>query len=71
MKKTSENIWKLCDKLLTFAPAFRKEAARVDILTKPVQAQFLSFPSLSHRETTRGNERNGALKKLPKTFGRY
>ena len=25
-KKTSENIWKICNKVLTFAPAFRKEA---------------------------------------------
>ena len=27
-KKTSENIWRLCDKVLTFAPAFRKECNR-------------------------------------------
>ena len=27
-KKTSENIWKLCNKVLTFAPAFRKECNR-------------------------------------------
>ena len=27
-KKTFENIWRLCDKVLTFAPAFRKECNR-------------------------------------------
>jgi len=31
-KKTSENIWKIWDKVLTFAPAFKKEAALIEIL---------------------------------------
>ena len=28
LKKTFENIWRLCDKVLTFAPAFRKDCNR-------------------------------------------
>ena len=71
-KKTFENIWKLCNKVLTFAPAFRKEA--IEWLTTWTEAWCLelylfrfSFISLSPRETTRKRK----WKKLPKIFGRY
>lgn len=33
-EKTSENIWKIWNKVLTFAPAFKKEAALIEILFK-------------------------------------
>lgn len=71
-KKTFENIWKLCNKVLTFAPAFRKEA--IEWLTTWTEAWCLelylfrfSFISLSPRETTRKRK----WKKTSKIFGRY
>ena len=54
IKKTSENIWKICFKVLTFAPAFREEAdAESASLIEAALRTSSSFISLSQRETTR------------------
>mgnify|MGYP007009209637 CR=1 FL=1 len=68
-KKTSGNIWKICLKVLTFAPAFREEAdARSASLIEAALRTSSSFISLSQRETTRKRKKE---KKLSKLFGRY
>ena len=58
LKKNFRNIWRLCDKVLTFAPAFPKGMqSTIDLLIKkPVLLRTpfsSSFTSLSQRETTR------------------
>ena len=53
-KKTSGNIWKICLKVLTFAPAFREDAdAESASLIEAALRTSSSFISLSQRETTR------------------
>ncbi|WP_222850741.1 MULTISPECIES: hypothetical protein, partial [Bacteroides] len=63
MKKNFRNIWKLSDKVLTFAPAFQEMVSlEIDLLTETVLRASSSFISLSQRETTRKR------KKRKKTF---
>jgi hypothetical protein len=53
-KKNFRNIWKICLKVLTFAPAFQTKPAPVVFRLRTVPGTFpFSFASLSHRETTR------------------
>ena len=69
-KKTSGNIWKICLKVLTFAPAFREEAdaESASLIEAALRTSSSSFISLSQRETTRKRKKK---KKLSKLFGRY
>ena len=55
MKKNFRNIWKLCFKVLTFAPAFREEAdaESASLIEAALRTSSSSFISLSQRETTR------------------
>ena len=71
-KKTSENIWKLCDKVLTFAPAFQTEAIekltcwlRNGLLRIPLSF-FFCLPFDKRDDEKKKNE-----KKLSNLFGRY
>lgn len=71
-KKTSENIWKICDKVLTFAPAFRKECNRWLIYwlrNRFAKNSFLFFFYLPFAK--RDDEKKKKEKKLPKIFGGY
>ena len=70
-KKTSENIWKLCFKVLTFAPAFENESSASWHSFKRNGAWFFFlflFASLSTRETTGKEKRE---KKKKKNFWKY
>ena len=66
-KKTSWKIWKLCWKVLTFAPAFRNEAASVEMVFLRVRSGCFPFPFCSpFRKRDDGKE--GLRKKIKKNF---
>lgn len=65
-KKTSGKIWKIWDKVLTFAPAFETEASLIEILEpggKDVAFFFFVLPFAREMTRRRKNE-----KKLPKNL---
>ena len=65
-KKTSWKIWKLYWKVLTFAPAFRNEAASVEMVFLRVRSGCFPFPFCSpFRKRDDGKE--GLRKKIKKT----
>ena len=71
MKKTSGNIWKLCFKVLTFAPAFENESSASwhSSFKKRWPGFFFLFlfASLSTREMTRKEKK----RKIKKNFRKY
>ena len=71
-KKNFRNIWRLCDKVLTFAPAFRKECNRrltCWLRNRFAKNSFLFFFYLPFAK--RDDEKKKKEKKLPKLFGVY
>ena len=68
-KKTSGNIWKICLKVLTFAPAFREEAdTESAFLIEAALRTSSSFISLSQRETTRKRKKKKTFEIIWKIY---
>ena len=68
-KKTSGNIWKICLKVLTFAPAFREDAdAESASLIETALRTSSSFISLSQRETTRKRKKKKTFEIIWKIY---
>ena len=68
-KKTSGNIWKICLKVLTFAPAFREDADAESASPDRGGAKNFFFFYLPFAK--RDDEKKKKEKKLSKLFGRY
>ena len=69
-KKTSGNIWKICLKVLTFAPAFREEAdaESASLIEAALRTSSSSFISLSQRETTRKRKKKKTFEIIWKIY---